>query len=292
LAFQTIQVFYNLHFLQEALKVQTRQLDALTIALDQTKELRENGEATGFEVLTTEVKIAAAENTNADLENDLAIAYLQLGRLTGIQNLKKISIVNEWLETSAPMLLPSQNIVEDRPELKIAQLQEESAALSETLASKQTRPELLASINAGYKNGIAPDIDEVRLNFLAAAQLTVPIFTGYRNKYCIEEAKANRLLAEYHRKNITENLVTEVEQIHQNLMNAYGKIERTELQVKQAQEAADLARLKYKNEVITNLDLLDTEIALSSAEINLLNVIFDYTLLNYQLKKALGIDLY
>ena len=290
LALQTIQRFYQIHYLQEALRVQDRQLKALQLNLRQTEQLRDNGEATSYEVLSTEVRISSVENRRADLENDLEIAYTELERLTGLPDIERTDLVNDWVDTTRQNPVPITEI--DRAEIEIARLREEGAALQEVLAQQNFKPTIAASVEGGLKNQILPNTREILPNYVAGARLTVPIFTGYRNKYALAEARASREAAGFAREN-TESLIdSEVRQAVTRLNTAYEKIERSRLQVRQANQAAELARKKYTNGVITNLDLLTSEISVSEAEINQLSTIFEYTLDTYQLKKALGLPLY
>lgn len=290
LALQTIQRFYQIHYLQEALRVQDRQLEALQLNLEQTQKLRDNGEATAYEVLSTEVRISAVENRRADLENDLGIAYIELERLTGLPDLERTTLVNEWVDTSRQNPVPITEI--DRAEIEVSRLREQSAALQEVLAQQNFKPTITASVEGGLKNQILPNTREILPNYVAGARLTVPIFTGYRNKYALAEARATREAAGFARENTEAMIDSEVRQAVTRLNTAYEKIERSRLQVRQANEAAELARKKYTNGVITNLDLLSSEISVSEAEINQLSTVFEYTLDTYQLKKALGLPLY
>lgn len=292
LAFKTIQAFYQIHFLQQAILVQKRQLDALHLNLNQTKELQDNGEATNFEVLTTDVKIASAENTMSDLRTSLANALTQMEQLTGATDLKDKEFVNEWLDIMQATSLDSEQAINNRPEYKLAKLQEENAALQEKLARRNYNPFLFANVQGGYKNGIQPNINKLQHNYVATAQLTIPIFTGFKNKYALQEAKANRDATTFETKDTEVNINAEIAQTLENLKNSFDKIERSKLQVEQAKKAAEIARKKYENGLLTNLDLLDFENSLSEAEINQLNVIFAYTLNSFQLKKTMGIPLY
>lgn len=292
LALKTIQVFYQIHFLQQAILVQQKQLNALQLTLNQTKKLQENGEATNFEVLTTVVKIASAENTMADLQTSLAIAFIQMEQLTGVQNLKNKEFVNDWLEVKQPSTFVAEYSIDNRPEYKLAKLQEENTVLQEKLARRNYNPYLFTNIQGGYKNAIEPNINELRLNYVAVAQLTIPIFSGFKNKYALQEAKANKEAATFEALDTKGSINAEIAQTLENLKNSYSKIERSELQVEQAKKAVKIAREKYENGLLTNLDLLDFENSLSESEINQLNVIFAYTLNSFQLKKAMGIPLY
>lgn len=292
LAFATIQVYYQIHFLQEAIKVQDRQIEALNLNLSQTKKSQENGEATHYEILTTEVKVSSAFDRKDDLQTALKNAIIQLKQLTGQDNIAVLDMDNNWLAIENPSALSTNVDVTQRAEFKLSELQSENATLQEMLAKRNFNPFLSANVQGGYKNAIQPVINELTLNYVASVQLTIPIFTGFKNKAALAEAQALNAAAEFNLENTSNLLEAEVNQSVGNLNNAYQKIERSQLQVSQAQKAAELARLKYKNGVITNLDLLDAEIALSESEINQLNTIFNYTINTYQLKKALGIALF
>ena len=292
LAFATIQIYYQIYFLQEAIKVQGRQIEALNLNLSQTKKLQENGEATHYEILTTEVKVSSAIDRKADLQTALNNAIIQLKQLTGQDNINIGAIDNNWMAVENPNAMSANTDVTQRAEFKLSELQSENATLQEMLAKRNFYPFLSANVQGGYKNAIQPNINEIALNYVASAQLTIPIFSGFKNKAALAEAQALNDAAEFNLENTSNLLLAEVKQSVENLNNSYQKIERSQLQVSQAQKAAELARLKYTNGVITNLDLLDAEIALSESEINKLNTIFNYTINTYHLKKALGIDLF
>ncbi|GGG49079.1 TolC family protein [Bizionia arctica] len=292
LAFATIQIYYQIHFLQEAIKVQNKQIEAFNITLTQTKKLQENGEATNYEIMTTEVKVSSASDRLLDLQTDLSNAFIQLIQLTGQENIDTEKLVNNWLKIESPNALTTNINITNRPEFKLSELQTENATLQELLARRNFNPYLSANLQGGYKNAIQPDINLLQLNYVATAQLTIPLFNGFKNKASLKEAKALKDASDFNLENTSNQLEAEVKQAIENLNNSYQKIERSNLQVTQAEQAAELARLKYKNGVITNLDLLDAEIALSQSEINKLNTIFNYTLNTYRLRKAMGINLY
>lgn len=61
-----------------------------------------------------------------------------------------------------------------------------------------------------------------------------------------------------------------------------------EIQVNYAKESIKRANLQYKNGVVTNLDLLDSENSLEMAQLQYLQAIYDSIISNYNLKKAVG----
>jgi outer membrane protein TolC len=58
--------------------------------------------------------------------------------------------------------------------------------------------------------------------------------------------------------------------------------------VTQAKQAVEIAASKYESGVITNLDLIDSETALTQAELMHLEALHHYVLSRYALEKAVG----
>jgi outer membrane protein TolC len=73
-----------------------------------------------------------------------------------------------------------------------------------------------------------------------------------------------------------------------SLLASQKKIEQSNLQVQQAEEALDLAATSFKSGVITNLDLLDAETALEESRVNLLRAKIDYAINLVRLNISLG----
>ena len=79
LAYQAIRVFYAILLLEKSIEVQNEQIDALSQHLGMTKRRVSAGTATSFDVLTTQVRVAAAQNQKIDLETSgarLALLFM------------------------------------------------------------------------------------------------------------------------------------------------------------------------------------------------------------------------
>lgn len=88
------------------------------------------------------------------------------------------------------------------------------------------------------------------------------------------------------------NISNEVYEAEAYLLAAKKKVSQFELQLKQALKAYSLAETSFKSGVITNLDLLDANTAVSESRLNLLKSRIDYAASIYKLNAALGIRLY
>jgi outer membrane protein TolC len=86
----------------------------------------------------------------------------------------------------------------------------------------------------------------------------------------------------------SRDIATEVYQNETNLLASLKKIDQSMLQVKQADEALNLAAISFKTGAITNLDLLDAETALEESRVNLLRARIDYAINVVRLNISVG----
>ena len=88
------------------------------------------------------------------------------------------------------------------------------------------------------------------------------------------------------------NISNELSEAEAYMIAALKKINQFELQLEQAVKAYSLAETSFKSGVITNLDLLDANTAVSESKLMLLKARIDYAASVYKLKAAMGERLY
>ena len=290
LSFQTVQLFYGILFLRENLRVEEKELASLNKALDYTTKRYQAGSATRFDVLSTEVRIAATRNRTLDIEHELRRSELTLRRLTGIAENAPLSLQGSFALTPkapADSGLVAQAL-ELRLELQLSREHERAAKLHRSLAMKQGVPVVTGSISYGVTNGYQPDINEMRNNVAAGLHLEIPLFTGFRTSAERQESAALMRAATQRRIDTEQQVKTDVEESLHALQTASEKITTTEVQVQQAELAARHVRARYENGMATALDLLDTEASLSQAELARLQAAYAYVMSNYTLKRVTG----
>ena len=290
LSFQTVQLFYGILFLQENLRVEEKEIAALNKALDYTTKRYQSGAATRFDVLSTEVRIATARNKTLDIEHELRRSQLTLRRLTGITENAPLSLQGSFALTAKALAnsgLVAQAL-EQRLELQLSRENEAAAKLHRSLAMKQGLPVVTGSISWGVTNGYQPDIDEMRNNVAAGLHLEIPLFNGFRTSAERQESTALMRAATQRRIDTEQQVKTDVEETVHALQTASDKITTTEVQVQQAELAARHVRARYENGMATALDLLDTEAALSQAELARLQAAYACVMNSYILKRATG----
>jgi len=294
LSLYTVSNFYTLLYLQAAIKIKDEQLATLNEHLQYIEKVMATGSATEYQVLSTKVRMATVESQKVDLAAAQKAQQAALVSLLGNNNLINPVVKNE-LTVIAPTI-KSDSVLsfafKNRDEVLINDKRAALAELRYGMTRLTNKPYLSFQATAGAKNGYLPDLAKLTPNYVVGLGLKVPLFDGMKNKYNMAQAQSAITTisyeAEYTRRNIS-NEVTEAEAL---LSAAEKKVSQSELQLKQAMKAYSLAETSFKSGVITNLDLLDANTAVSESSLMLLKAKIDYAASVYKLKAALGERIY
>jgi outer membrane protein TolC len=79
-----------------------------------------------------------------------------------------------------------------------------------------------------------------------------------------------------------------VRQAANNIEAGTARYNNAQIQIEQATDALTRARSRYRYDVGTNLDVLDAETSLAQARLARVQAIYNYTMGQYQLKRAVG----
>ena len=290
LSLATVRAFYSVLFLQEAVKVQDKELTALQQNLDHMQKRYKEGAATRFDLLTTQVRLSAAGNRKIDLKSQLDNQEISLRRLCGLKDEAALKLIGAF--DVSPTNLDAAKLritaMEERPEILLARENVRAASYKKSLAAKEGMPKIMGSASWARTNGYVPDIDVIRPNVSAGVELQVPIFTGFRTSASTREAAAVMRASDQARLDTEELTQAEVKQSLNALHTSVEKIGTTTLQVSQADLAAQHARVRYQNGLATTLDLLNAENALAEAELAHLQARYEYVLNAYDVRRASG----
>jgi outer membrane protein TolC len=294
LAIAAVNNFYNMIFLQEAIRIKNEELDNLKNHLEFVEKKRTTGSATSYEILSTKVKISNTESQKSDLENMLKVQQAIFNSLAGLPA-NNVTIVKQS-ETPVVAALQEDSLLSyaytHRIEMALSKEKETTAGLQYKLTKSQNNPVLSAMASAGGKNGYVPELNKVKGNYSVGVGLRIPIFDGNRLKNNLVQVQSGINNASFETEIEKRNISNEVIENESNLNNSFKKISLFELQLEQAKEAYKLARVSYETGAITNLDLLDAETRLSESTLQLLKAKVDYSVALYKLKTAIGDKLY
>jgi len=291
LGYQAIQSFYGVLLLRSSADVAREEISSLEEALRIAQRKFDAGSATKFDVLTTKVRLAIARNHLTDTFGSLEKQENGLRQLLGWDQGTRVELVGDF-DASAPAIAESTAISDgllNRPEMKVARDDEQTARLKRDSADRGDRPTLSAQVSGGLENGVVPALYDNKGYISAGLAVDVPIFTGKRIQGERLEAGADVRSSEAHERELGQQITNEVADAYADLTAARARLGNADTLVDQAREALSLAQTRYTNGVITNFELLDAQSSLRSAELSRLQARYDCVLARQAVARAAGV---
>jgi len=119
--------------------------------------------------------------------------------------------------------------------------------------------------------------------------MSVPIFDGFFKAARIQKNRVQINQLENQRSFLKESFVNELYTAKANLRNDLRILDVQQENLALATEVYQIARIKYKEGVGSNLEVVEADAALIQAEINYLGAIYDGLISKVNLEKALGL---
>jgi outer membrane protein len=294
LSIAAITNFYTLVYIQAAIKIKEEQIATLNNHLSNLEKMKATGSATEYQLLSTRVRISAAESQKVDLVTSLKAQQASLNSLMG-QRQSAIPVVKSDLYREEP-LISSDSLLpyayKNRDDLKIIEKRKSLAVMRYDLIKLTNDPVISFIASGGAKNGYVPNLGEIKPNYVVGVGLRVPIFDGMKNKYNLQQANSAITSIGYEAESAKLTITNEVVEAQAHVSSSTTKVNQAALQLEEAVKAYALAETSFSSGIITNLDLLYASTAVSESRLNLLKSKIDYITSVYRLRAALGERLY
>lgn len=244
------------------------------------------------DLLRSEVEMADAKQTLIKARNSLELAYADLTNLIWVDMNTEIQL-NDELGTPADnrTLAASVEYAKlHRPEVHQALASLESSKASVKAARAGYYPTVTAS--AGYNR----NDDGTRMSgweregWNVGGSVKLTLFDSFYTRGKVGEAMATQEKAEADLKTSVQTVELEVRQAWLNIQEARERIETSSTAVASAEEDYKISQARYMAGVGTNLDVLDSQNALTNAQNNYVAALYDYNTSRASLDKAMGIE--
>jgi outer membrane protein TolC len=289
------QVYLQVLVLNERIELQHESVNRNKRALQDAKSLFLQGKGLRVDTLRA---YTAVKNLEPDLQKLSAAVEtnkLQLKALMGIDSLDDIQLTDS-------LFLPEINAIPSEDEVyanaKANNPTYQAIALQETLTDQQAhiasaaRLPVVAAVaqyglqtqtnNFEYGNAYYPSSSFVGL------QVSIPLFTGLSNHAKVKQARISKEQTALRTDYAYDQLRSTVHQIvaatHESLarMKTAADVQET------AQLSYNITQYRYKKGVASRLELTDAEFALSTAQSNYLEAVYDHLSARIVLEQVSG----
>jgi len=277
------QTYIQVLVLNERIKLQKESLVRNEKALQDARSLLAQGRALRVDTLRAYTSVKNLEPELLKLSYSIDVGKQQLKTLTGIEPSQEIEISDSLILPAVQGQLTENEVYAEakqhRPDLQVLDMQQQLGDQQIKLANAATKPVVSATgqyllqsqtNRFDYFNAYYPSTTFV------GVQLAVPIFSGFSNKAKIRQAKIEKKQSVIRSENASEQLRSEVKQVVANLHETAARIQ-TQANVKEtALLSYDMTQYRYTKGVASRLELTDAELALTAAQSNYLEAVYDY----------------
>ena len=286
LANQVANVYYNIVYLQKAIRIQDDVLNYLTENKRIVESQLRNGNALKIDLLNIQASIDNEENRKADLKNSLQKQLNLLEYTTGISQSAGTAFDFDISLTDASSALgiaQTENLDFTLAKDRITQAQSDLAITK--LAEK---PTVGVKAAVGVKNGYVPYISDMRFNYMAGISFSVPIYNGGRNK---QQQKLQQNIIRQNEmavETLSNNYKKDIQQALTDVATNLERIRNTQGQIDQAKAAQVLATNRFTNGTGTNLEITNASTNVQRAELTKLQYEYQLCLAKVELTRLMG----
>lgn len=274
---------------QQAVEVQRESLGAARAHLAQVERRYEAGAATRLELLRAQVEVSNREPRVAETEKMLDLALVRLRRAAGLPEGTPISLAD-----SIEAALEDANEAEAlerarrmRPELAaLGHLQR--AAEDQALAQRGAMlPSVLLTGTFGYEKPYFA-IDDWERNWTVGVGVRIPLFDGLEAYHGMQKAHAAAQTARESASQALADIQVEVRSALLELRETSLRIASTRSNMERARDILAIAVDSYRAGASTSLEVIDTQLAATTARLDHLKALYDYRVARVRLAAATG----
>ncbi|EIW20221.1 MULTISPECIES: TolC family protein [Pelosinus] len=267
--------------------VNQQTVDNLSEHLKNVQAQYEVGTIAKSDVLRSEVELANAQQNLTKAQNAYDVSVATFNNIIGLpldsQNTMKDDLAFSQYDMSLEDSI--QMAKEKRPEIMQSQDTINAAKAGIKVADSGKLPTVSANGTQGWSGSKFPGDNS---NWTVGLSASWDIFDAGVTNAKIKEAQANMEKVSHSDQQTRTAVELEVRQAYLSMKEAEARIETSKVAVGKANEDLKASQAKYYAGVGTNLDVIDAQVALTQAETNATQAVYDYSVNKANLQKAIG----
>jgi outer membrane protein TolC len=273
---------------EERVKSAHAQLDTATALFEQTQQKRSVGLAPQIDVDRSEVEELTQQQRVISLENEVAKQKIILARITGLPPSDEYELTDDVPFLVAPDLSLEdalEQAFEHRTDIKAAEAQVHAAEHTLAAARDERFPSL--TVNGNY-GGIGTNPPQMHTTYFGAATLNVPIWLGGRTEGEITEAKATLAQRRAELEDTRSLVESDVRNAYLDLRAATSQVEVARRNLRVTRETLELTRQRFDAGVTDNVEVVQAQESLTSAELDVINSVFAHNVAKLSLARSIA----
>jgi outer membrane protein len=286
--------YWNLYLARETERIVTESVSTVAMHLQDAENMFEQGLITRNDVLKVQTELSRVELREIEARNAAQIAAVNLAILIDFDRDARIEVA------SNPDLAEYQDIQLDslisrglakRPETAATMSRLHAAEHGIRAAKSGWYPRLMFSGNYYFMRPnprILQTRDDWEDTWDVGIYLSFDLWNWGATRYAQQKALAAENMARNAMSQIEDAIELEISRAYLDTRRAYQSVDVARTGITQAEENFDLSRDMFQTGLATSSNLLDAEIALEQAELDLSRSLVDCILARARLIKSIG----
>ena len=286
---EATSAYYGLLKAKNDVIIRKESVDNLAAHLENVMAQFEAGTVARMDVLRSEVEKADADQSLIIAENGYDLAMARLNNIIGLPLDTILIITDELKHEEYPQTLDEciLEALNSRPEIKQAEIGVDKANESVRIAKSGQRFSISLTAGKTWVNGdgISSDSGD---DWSVGAKASINIFNSGVTRNDVKAAKTQIEQAREVVRQTVDNVQLEVREYYLSMKEAERRISTSNVALAKAQEDYVIAQVRYEAGVGTNLDVMDAQVALTTAQNNYSQALYDYNNNRARLERAMG----
>jgi outer membrane protein len=276
------KAFYGILLMKEMVKVSKQGYEVAKANYDNIASLYKQGVESEYDYLRADVQLANTQPVLIEAENSLELAKNALKNILAIDINKPIDVQGEFVfeDVSEAFIDESSKLAVSNSFL-VKQLQIQESLLDKNITIEKSEYYPTVSLFGQYAWQSQDNTFKFSnylwaKTFSAGIQVTYPIFDGFKRDARVQQAMIDKEKVSISRMKLEDGLKIQVTQSRMKMNEAKKRIDAQGKSIQQAEKALKIAQSRFKNGVGVQLELIDTQAALTTAQTNYAQAIYDY----------------
>ena len=251
------------------------------------------GQVSEYDFIQSQVSVSNAEPNLFSAENSIILALWQLKALLGLDLEREIDCAGSLADFEANMVAQfnMQNSLVNNSTMKQFDIQERMLTQSLKIQRAANIPSLVGSINYQWT---AMDETMKIANFkwmgssTAMFNLSIPIFAGGKRRAAINQAKIDITRVQLQREDTERQLRTAAMSYYSSMQTNLKQYHAASQTISQAKRGYDIAVKRYEIGSGTLVEIDNSQLAYTQAELSRSNAIYNYLVNQVSLEKLSG----
>lgn len=294
---QVAKAYYGVLVSEERIKLLDLNISRVDTLLRETRAMNGQGFVEKIDVDRLEVQLNNLKTERQNVKNLVDLSYNLLKFQMGLPINAPIQLTDK-IETYSQQDLERAALMDSvfdygqRIEFSTLQTQVELADLDYQSIGKRYFPTLSAAATYGHNNGRNNFTDFWTTQWFNSAaislNLNVPVFDGFQKKYAAQQRKIAVDKARQSGELLKNSIDLQIRQATVTLSNNLQTLQNQKRNMDLAQEVVRVTRIKYKEGVGSNIEVLNAETSFRESQTNYFASLLDYMITKVDLDKALG----